>query len=453
MEKIKKQSNKFSSSLGFIAAASGAAIGLANIWKFPYEVGSNGGACFLIPYCFFTIILGYPMLLTKAAFGRKTGAGMYDSYKNTGISKHLGLTSVIVCICTLSFYNVVIGWLFGYGIEIIKGNLLQQNNMGTFFGSYIQNVPLNIIYNFIISLSVLLIIRTGIEEGVEKWSKILMPIFMIMLIGLIGYGLTLDGAMKGIKFYLLPDISQLTMKSISSALSHSFFSLALGGGVMITYGAYASRKSDLIKDSAIITISDFLVAFLAGLLIFPFIFHKGIKPNEGPYLAFVALPNVFKDLGMLKGTIVGLAFFLLLVFAAITSAISMLEVPTKYLMERFKLSRLKSVIMIATLCYILGIPTLLSHGASPFFSKFITLKGVNLSFMDCLIKLIMELLVPLSVLLFSIFIGNNWNRYDLSHEINLQGNHSKLLVKYIYVCIRYVAPVLIGIVLISNFLY
>lgn len=452
MEKIQKQTNKFSSSLGFIAAASGAAIGLANIWKFPYEVGSNGGACFLIPYCFFTIILGYPMLLTKAAFGRKTSAGVYDSYKNTGLSKHIGLTSVIVCICTLSFYNVVIAWLFGYGMEIIKGNLLKQENIGAFFGSYIKNIPLNILYNFIISLSVLLIIKTGIQDGIEKWSKRLMPVFMIMLITLIIYGLTLNGAIKGIKFYLLPNFSQLTMKSISSALSHSFFSLALGGGVMITYGAYASRKSDLIKDSLIITISDFLVAFLAGLLIFPFIFHKGIKPNQGPYLAFVALPYVFKDLGMLKGTIVGITFFLLLVFAAITSAISMLEVPTKYIMERFKISRSKSVIIIATLCYILGIPTILSHGGSQFFTKFISLKGINLSFMDCLIKLIMELLVPLSVLLFSIFIGNNWNKYELSKEINLQNNHSEYLIKYIYICIRYISPILIGLVLISNFL-
>ncbi|MCP3658855.1 MAG: sodium-dependent transporter [Bacteroidetes bacterium] len=451
MEKIKHQANKFSSSLGFIAAASGAAIGLANIWKFPYEAGANGGACFLIPYCLFTVLLGYPMLLTKAAFGRKTGAGMYDSYKNTKFSKHIGLISVLVCMCTLSFYNVVVGWLFGYGIEILKGNLLRQDNMGQFFGNYIKEVPMNLIYNLLMTLSVLLIIKTGIQNGIEKWSKRLMPIFIVVLLILIFYGLTLSGAFEGIKFYLYPNISKITMRSISSALSHSFFSLALGGGVMITYGAYARKSSDLVKDSVIITISDFFVAFLAGLLIFPFIFHKGLKPNEGPALVFIAIPLVFKSLGLIKGSIIGILFFLLLVFAAITSAISMLEVPTKYMMEKFKFSRTKSVMIIALICYCLGLLSLLSNGANSFLSNFININGKSLSFMDCIIKFIMEFLLPFSVLCFSLYIGNNWKKLNIAQEINNHNKYSKALLNYIYICIRFLAPILILIVLISNF--
>ena len=268
-----KSTPKFSSRLGFLAAASGAAIGLGNIWKFPYEVGKHGGAWYLIIYTIFVLLLGYPLVLVKTVVGRRQGKGLYETYRTKGKWNLLATFPLIVCIGVLSFYNVVTGWILGYGVEIMRGNCLGAEDMGAFFGSFISDVSSNLLYNGIITLSVMYIVFMGVEKGIEKWSKILMPIFMCMLVSLIIYALFLEGAGKGIAFYLLPNRDLLTIKSLGSALSHAFISLALGTGVMITYGSYAGKKEDIVQNSLLVVGADFLVAFLAGLLIFPLAFH------------------------------------------------------------------------------------------------------------------------------------------------------------------------------------
>ena len=447
-----ESNHKFSSSLGFLAAASGAAIGLANIWKFPYEVGSHGGAWYLIIYTFFVLVLGYPLVLVKTALGRKQGKGLYEAYRRSGKWNLLAFLPLSICMGVLSFYNVVTGWILGYGVEILRGNCLTQPNMPLFFTSFIGHVELNLFYNTLVCIAVMFIVNRGVQKGIERWSQILMPLFTIMLIGLIIYALLLDGAMEGIKFYLLPNSSLLTMKSLGSALAHSFLSLALGTGVMITYGAYADKKADIVQDSILVVSSDFLVAFLAGLLIFPLIFHSGIQPDEGPSLIFIALPSVLHKLGDVQGIIVGASLFLLLVFAAITSAISMLEIPVKYVMERWNLSRSKSVLFIGGTCYVLGLASLFSYGGSDFFTHFIQYQGKDLSFMDCIIAVVVDLFMPLSAMLFAIFIGRKWKAYQLSEEINTPKQYGVLHGKLVYVSVKYVAPVLIGVILITNFL-
>ncbi|MCP3658854.1 MAG: sodium-dependent transporter [Bacteroidetes bacterium] len=449
--KNKTDNNKFSSRIGFIAAASGAAVGLGNIWKFPYEVGANGGAWFLLIYFLFVIILGFPILVAKIAFGRSVGTGVFNGYRNEGRWKWLGFIPAFLCLILFSFYSVITAWILGYGIEIFKGTLLKQNEYSEFFKYFINDIPKNLFYNFLIISIISLIISFGIQKGIERASKIMMPILLIVLIGLIIYSLTLNNASAGLKFYLLPDISLLTKKSVFSALSHAFWSLTIGSSVMITFGAYAKNDVDIIKDTTSIVISDVLVAFLAGLLLFPLIFSIGIKPNEGPALIFIALPFVFKNLGIFKGSIVGLSFFLLLVFAAITSAISMLEITTNYMMQRYKISRKKSIILLSGIAYILGIPCILSNGKVNFLSKIIIYKGKYLNFIDIL-GLIIEIGFPIVAFLFCIFIKSRWKKYKINEQINSPNKKSNYFNKYIYICVSYLGPILIGLVLLSNFI-
>ena len=259
-----KKSPSFSTRLGFLAAASGAAIGLANIWKFPYEVGQHGGAWYLIIYTFFIFVLGYPLVLVKTAIGRKQGKGLYETYRSKGSWNLLAFLPLMICVGVLSFYNVVTGWLLGYGVEIVRGHCLGAQDMRAFFESFIGSVPTNLFYNGLISLAVIAIVRLGVEKGIEKWSKILMPLFLCILIGLIVYACSLTGAKEGIAFYLWPKRELLTIQSFGSALSHAFMSLALGTGVMITYGAYASKQENIVQDATFVVLADFLVAFLAG---------------------------------------------------------------------------------------------------------------------------------------------------------------------------------------------
>lgn len=319
-----KSKNKFATRLGFLAAAASSAVGVGNIWRFPYTVGKYGGAGFLLLYIIFVCILGFPLVLAKLAFGRKMQAGTFKAYSKLKSSKwvYVGLGAALVSFTILSFYNMITGWLIGYFFKIIKGNLLTSSNFNSSFSGFISNIKLNILLTALVTTLVAGIVKSGISEGIERISKVLMPLFILMLIGLIIYALTLEGSSKGLKFYLIPSLDSITPQAMYAALTQSFLSLSIGSGISITYGAYVSKKENLVNSSAIIVASDTLVSFLAGLIIFPIIFHNDISPAQGPSLIFISLPLAFKGLGMFIGTIVGATFFLLLVFAAITSAIS-----------------------------------------------------------------------------------------------------------------------------------
>ena len=438
---------KFTSSIGFVAASTAAAVGLGNIWKFPYEVGAHGGAYYLLIYTFFVIVLGFPLVLAKSAFGRKVGKGVYGCYQSKGKWNIMGLLASAVCVLAFSFYTVVLGWIVGYAIEMVKGKLLLTSNMKLFFTNYISHAPTNMLYHTLVIIAVLVIVIYGIQKGIEKSSMVLMPIFMLMLLGLIVYALCLQGAGKGIAFYLYPNHNQIQLSSFSSALSHAFLSLTLGTGVMVTYGSYAQKSDDLVYNSSLIVGTDFLVAFLAGLLIFPLVFHQNIAPSEGPGLIFITLPGILQKLGMVKGTVLGITFFALLLLAGITSAISQLAIPTQYMMERFKLSRTHSAIVIAVISYIIGIPSLLSHGGSSFFSQFITFRGTTYSFMDCIINMTTDLLMPIACILFCFFITRYWKAYSMDDAMKGQYNYSRFFLRYIYFSVKYVSPILITIIM------
>jgi neurotransmitter:Na+ symporter, NSS family len=437
----------FSSRIGFILAAAGSAVGLGNIWKFPYEAGQNGGAAFLVIYLALTFLLCYPIMLGEIAIGRKVGADAYGSYNKLGGKKWglLGLYGILCGIMILSFYNVVAGWAFGYFLEISFGDLLDEQNYGAFFGRYVVDFWDNLIFSACFMAITAFIVLKGVQKGIEKASKIMMPTLFIILILLITYSLTLPNAMAGVKFYLLPDFSEISLQTLYSAMGQAFFSLSLGMGALITYGSYVEKNQNILKSAATITVLDLSVAFLAGLLIFPLVFSQGTSPEQGPALVFIVLPGIFQAMGPILGKIVGGGFFLLLCFAALTSTISLLEVPVAYFVDQKKIPRKTITWLLAAVIFILGLPSMLSQGAVDIFSSIPFYQGK--SALDFVSEVFSDISLPLGGCLMTIFIATRWGTHNMSEEL-AQGNpgyKNSFLEKYINFTIRYVCPVLLGI--------
>ncbi len=311
------QRGGFSSRLGFILAAAGSAVGLGNIWKFPFEVGQGGGAAFVVMYLFFCFVLCFPVMVAEIAIGRKTQRNAVGAFTALGYQKwrivgYLGLASGVLI---LSYYNVVAAWALGYFVEMVLGHF----DIGQRFGEFTADWVAVCFYSVIFMVGTALVVSRGVASGIEKAARILMPTLFIMIIALIIYALTLPHAMDGIRFYMVPDFSQITGKVVYSALGQAFFSLSLGMGALITYGSYVSKKDNIVSAAASITLMDVGVATLAGFMIFPFVFSQGIETSGGPGLIFVTLPGIFESLGPILGIVVGSLFFLLLSFAAFTS--------------------------------------------------------------------------------------------------------------------------------------
>jgi NSS family neurotransmitter:Na+ symporter len=437
----------FSSRIGFILAAAGSAVGLGNIWKFPYETGQNGGAAFLVIYLALTFLLCYPIMLGEIAIGRKVGADAYGSYNKLGGKRWglLGLYGILCGVMILSFYNVVAGWAFGYFLEISFGDLLDEQNYGAFFGRYVVDFWDNLIFSACFMAITAFIVLKGVQKGIEKASKIMMPTLFIILILLIGYSLTLPNAMAGVKFYLLPDFSEITLQTLYSAMGQAFFSLSLGMGALITYGSYVDKNQNILKSAATITILDLSVAFLAGLLIFPLVFSQGQSPEQGPALVFIVLPGIFQAMGPILGKIIGGGFFLLLCFAALTSTISLLEVPVAYFVDQKKIPRKIITWTLAAVIFILGLPSMLSQGAVDIFSSIPFYQGK--SALDFVSEVFSDISLPLGGCLMTIFIASRWGTHNMSEELakGNPGYKNSFLEKYINFTIRYVCPVLLGI--------
>lgn len=440
----------FSSRLGFVAAAAGSAVGLGNIWKFPYETGENGGAAFLLVYLICTILIGFPVMVGEIAMGRKTQANPFGAYNKLGGKNwaFVGLFGVICGVMILSFYNVVAGWAFGYFVQIVFGDLLSQQDFAGFFGGYVADFSDNLIYSLVFMALTAFIVVRGVKDGIEAAAKILMPFLFAILIGLIVYGLFLPGASKGIEFYLVPDLSKINFATIYSALGQAFFSLSLGMGALITYGSYISKKENIIASAAIVTAADVMVAFLAGLLIFPLVFSQGQSPSEGPGLVFIALPGIFQSMGPVVGKIIGGSFFLLLCVAALTSTISLLEVPVAYIVDERKWPRKRAVWVLAGIVFVIGLGSMLSQGAVGFFSNFLHYEGADKTFLDFVDDIFNQAGLPLGGFLMSLFIAMRWKTANMADEIaeGYPEFKGSIVQKFVNVMITYVAPVLLGII-------
>ena len=444
----------FNTRLGFILAASGSAVGLGNIWKFPFEVSNGGGAAFLIMYLMFCFILCFPVIVSEIAIGRNTKKNAIGAFEKMGKRNwnFIGKMGVFCGVLILSFYTIVAGWVLGYVVEMVSGNFSIADN----FGAYVNDTGNVLLYSVLFMITTAFIVSKGVEEGIEKAAKILMPSLIIIIIILIVYALTLPNSIDGIIFYLVPDFSQINLTVAGNALGQAFFSLSLGMGMLITYGSYIDEKNNIINSAALITLTDVGIAFLAGLIIFPFVFSSGIETQGGPGLIFQVFPKIFEDLGPLTGTVIGSTFFILLSFAAITSTVSLLEVPVSYLVDEYKVERKFSVWIVAFIILLIGIPSALSQGKVAYFSEFITYFGhdKSIDFMQFIIDVSNDTLLPFGGFLITIYVSFVWKKRNLSDEIS-KGNPSykgSLVEKYINFSITYICPLILGSIFILTFL-
>ncbi len=355
---------KWGSKLGFILAASGSAIGLGNIWRFPYTAGENGGGLFVLLYLLSIVCIALPVLIAAVSLGRHTGknpVGAFDSIKPGSGWKLVGYLGVGTGVMILSFYAVIAGWTVGYFYKAVSGQLNAISNetapkiFATFAGDTVMQIGLLALF---IVLTIFIVSR-GVSGGIEIFSKVMMPVLFVILLVLLIRSLTLKNAVDGLKYYLQPDISKINFKIAVNALGQAFFSLSLGMGTMITYGSYLKKKEDLLSSSLWIALFDTGIAILAGLIIFPAIFSQNMDPAGGPGLVFQVLPVIFAK--MPGGYIFGSLFFALLMIAALTSSISMLEVPVSFVIDEKRVDRKKAAYLIGGIALVFAIPSALSE--------------------------------------------------------------------------------------------
>ncbi|MEN7551412.1 sodium-dependent transporter [Rapidithrix thailandica] len=448
----------FSSKFGFIAAAAGSAVGLGNLWGFPFEVADGGGAAFVLIYLVCCFVLCFPVMVTEIAIGRKTGLNPVGAFKSLGYKNWniIGKLGVLSGVLILSYYNVVAGWAFGYFLELVQGRF----EIGSEFGTFTANFTKVGLYAILFMFATAFIVSKGIASGIEKAAKILMPSLIILILMLVIYAVTLEHATEGLQFYLIPDFSKINLEVVYDALGQAFFSLSLGMGALITYGSYVSKNDNIISSAALITLADIGIAFIAGLMMFPFVAYL-LNGNmdqipSGAGLIFVTLPGVFETLGPNLGVIIGAAFFLLLSFAALTSTVSLLEVPVSYLVDEHQIRRNRAVWLVALGIFLVGIPSLLANGGSDFFSQFITYFGAEkaVDFMSFLGHLANDTFLPLGGLMIVSFAAYIWKKEQLYNEIETGNSNFKgsFIEKYIGFAITYICPVILGMIFILTVL-
>jgi neurotransmitter:Na+ symporter, NSS family len=434
--------------MGFIMAASGSAVGLGNVWKFPYIVGENGGGAFVLVYLICIAVVGLPIMLAEFTVGRKTSlnpVGAFQQLQPGTPWVGIGFMGVLAGFLILSFYGVVGGWTLAYVVKALTHSLDQFTNpadAGKFFVTFIASTGEVIFYHALFMGVTIAIVIRGVHGGIEKACDILMPTLVVMLVILMIRALTLDGAMEGLKFYLYPDFSKLTGQSILLAMGQAFFSLSLGMGAMITYGSYLPARENLTSATLYVVLFDTLIALLMGLVIFPAVFAMGLEPTEGPGLVFSVLPAVFT--GMPFGWVVSILFFTLLAIAALTSSISLLEVVVAYFIDQKGWGRKKSVLTMGLIIFVIGIPSGLSFGLLADSQLF------GMTFFDHVDNISSNYLLPLGGMLTAIFVGWVWGTQEAHKEIERHETTFHWAGYWEFV-VRYIAPVAVAIVFLAKF--
>ncbi len=443
---LSKRGN-FGSKFGIIAAAAGSAIGLGNIWRFPYVAGSNGGGAFLIIYLIFVFGIGIPVMLSEFVIGRATQRNPYDAFKRLKPKGHwyiIGIMGIFAAFMILAFYGTVAGWTLEYlyqsAINGFKGRSAGEINQ--MFETFNTDTLRPVMWQIIFMLLTAAIVIGGVEKGIEKYTKILMPLLLVIIIILCVKALLLSGAREGISFLFKPDFSKITPDVILSALGQAFFSLSIGMGTLITYGSYIRKTDNLGSSAAIVVVADTVIAILAGVAIFPIVFHFGLKPTEGVGLVFKTLPNIFPQ--MAAGTIFALLFFVLLSVAALTSSISLLEVIVAFFVERLKMKRIHATTFATVSVSYLGTLCAMSQGGFSDFRLF------NMNFFDLLDSTSAKILLPLGGCFIALFVGWFYGKGKTWREIS---NRGKLKVGYLNIfmfLIKYIAPLAIALVFLNG---
>ncbi|MCY6483331.1 sodium-dependent transporter [Clostridium aestuarii] len=439
--------DNFGSKLGILAAAAGSAIGLGNIWKFPYITGQNGGAAFILVYLACIVLVGLPVMLTEFALGRRTHRNAVGAFKELEPNKPWylsGIVSVTTAFIILSFYAIIAGWVFSYLSRSASGKLINvaPDKLEDYFGAIISNGTEPIVWTFVVLVVTAGVVILGVKTGIEKCSKFLMPILLLILIALMIRSVTLDGASAGLEFLFKPDFSQLTKKGVLEALGHSFYSLSLGMAIIMTYGSYIDKKENIFKLAVQVTIADTLIALMAGVVIFPAVFAYGLKPNSGPGLIFITLPAVFK--AMPFGAFFETLFFLLIGIAAVTSTISLMEVVVAFVTEQFNMGRKKATVLVTLALFALSIPSTLSFGA------WSEVKMFGKNFFDLFDYITANISLPLGGVLVCVFGGWIWGTKNVVKEIESDGLHPFSWSNLYSFAIKVVAPLAIMVIFVHS---
>ncbi|HCX65305.1 MAG TPA: sodium-dependent transporter, partial [Eubacteriaceae bacterium] len=438
--------SEFSSKIGFVLAAAGSAVGLGNIWRFPYLAARYGGGLFVLIYIFFILTFGYAIMTSEVAIGRKTNLSPIGAYEYLNKKfAFVGIIAVVVAALIVPYYSVIGGWIMKYLFTFATGGFADAASDG-YFTEFITNPAEPVIWQVLFVLIGSFIVFRGIKNGIEKVNRILMPILIVLSLAIGIYGLTLPGAMDGLKYYLIPDFSKFSIEAVLAALGQMFYSLSLAMGIMITYGSYVSKKDDIEKSVKQIEVFDSAIAILAGFMIVPAVFAFSGGSDEalsaGPGLMFITLPKVFESMGF--STLIGGAFFLMVLFAAITSAISLMEVVVSTLSDKFQFSRNKSVLITTIFVIVMGVPSSLGNGV---WSHVTILNLGILDFFDFITNAVM---MPIGALLMCIVIGYVIGTKTISDEVELS---SEFKGKRRYeIMVKYVAPLFIISVLVSSVL-
>lgn len=441
---VQESRENFSSQMGLILSAVGSAVGLGNIWRFSYIAGVNGGGAFLLVYIICIVLVGMPVFIAEVTIGRRSGFSTVSAFKALAPGKAwwiAGLMGVMAAVIILSYYPLVAGWSLGYVFESIfnwDATIADTAGAFTVFSSGIK-APIFAIIALILTA---LILAGGVSSGIEKWSRILLPALAILLIILVIRSVTLPGAVEGVKFLFVPKLSELSVNGFLDALGHSFYSLSIGMGILITYGSYMKKDADLVNATISVVALDTLVAIMAGLAIFPAVFALGMEPGQGAGLAFITLPGAFAQMPM--GQIFSALFFSLLFIAALTSIMSLFQVPLALLEDTFSMSRKKAIGIVIAVLFVLGIPSALSMSSLGF------VMPLGMTWFDFMDKLANNVLLPLTALIGTLFvifcIGANASKEELLAGSKHQ---SSTIAKLYPFAIKFIAPIAIVLILLN----
>lgn len=447
--KSPKQQNKnlFASKVGAILAAAGSAVGLGNVWRFPTETGENGGAAFILIYVLFMLLLATPIMVTEFVIGRHGQSSVGESFvKMSGGNKAwrwMGLLPVVSGILVLSYYAVIAGWTMHYTSEALMNHFYGKTaaDYSAEFEAFSSDPVRPVIWTAVIILLTGGVVALGVQKGIERGAKVMMPLLFLFIIILVGCSLSLPDASKGLIFLFRPDFSKVTSSVVLSAMGQAFFSLSVGIGCLCTYACYFQKNVDLMHDGMKVAVIDTSVALLSGLIIFPAVYSiPGLQPDAGPSLVFVTLPNVFQQVFSDSPVIaysMSLVFYLLLVMAALTSSISMLEMSSVYFSTKFKIPRVVSTFAVSIVCVVLGSFCSLSFGDW----KDVTFFGMG--FFDLFDFIVAKLLMPIGGFIMCVFVGWIVDKEVLKNEMTNGGAiKSPLYVVYRFI-IRYFAPLCI----------
>ena len=456
---MKYDRGSFGSQLGVILASAGSAVGLGNIWRFPTEVGRGGGAAFILIYLGFILLLAMPVMLCEFIIGRSARSNAIGAFQKLSPGKPwiaAGIMGVLGGFLVLSFYSVVAGWTLHYTIASGLGQLQglqttdsgqQAMDFGNAFNAFVSDPWAPIIYLAVFLLLTHLVVVRGIQHGIERYSKLMMPMLLVIILLLVGFSLTMPGAAEGVRFLLQPDLNKVTPEVVLGAMGQAFFSLSVGLGCLVTYSSYFGNETRLVSSAMNVCIIDTFVAVLSGFIIFPTVFSVGIAPDAGPGLVFITLPNVFNltfgEMPIL-GYIFALLFYVLLLLAALTSSISMHEICTAFISEHFRTGRRLAAVVVTFICLLLGACCSLSFG--PW--QEVTVFGRG--FFDLFDFTVTKFLMPLGGLLMTLFVGWYLDRKFVEQQLTNDGTLSVRLMRPLLVLIRWVAPIGILVIFINE---